>query len=358
MQLEEFKFIYNTVIICFFIIGLFFISNTNKNTTFYNKSQLIIIYIGLLILGLLFGLRTTDVGSDTEMYAWQYKNNFLWADEIDEREPLYPYFIKFLRIFSLDPQFFLVVVAFMYVGFLGLFIKKFEEKIIHTHSKYFLFLGIVAIPCFLSLGINIVRQGISIVFLMNAYNAYRANSTKKKYIFSFLAIVFHSTSLLPLAIFWISTKIKQEKTIIGLYFIGFVIAFLNFGLLDFFRIFSFLYSYDPRFDSYTGGEGVDYIVGFKSQFVVFNTCFLLIGIYVNNIVRTKEYLTLLSYFVIASFVFFMAFQLPYSDRWGIFSWISMPLLVVPLFNQSNRLRPLLYIFFFVIFLFFNFYKSD
>ena len=30
----------------------------------------------------------------------------------------------------------------------------------------------------------------------------------------------------------------------------------------------------------------------------------------------------------------MAFQLPFSDRWGLFSWASIPFLIIPLFYSS------------------------
>lgn len=318
-----------------------------------------IVFVTLTILGVLFATRSNNVGTDTEMYIWQYRNNYLWSDEFDEREPLYPYFIKFLRLFSLDSSFFLFVVAFIYVSFIGLFVKKYEEHSNQKINKYFLFLGILVLPCFLSLGINIIRQGMSIVFLLNAYNAYRAKDVKRKYLYSFISIVFHSTSLLPIILFWVSTKFRNERGIIVLYFLGIFISFLNFGFLDFFKFFPFLYSYDPRFDSYASGLDSDYIVGFKFQFILFNTCFFLIGLYMYYRLRTKDYLLLLSYFGISSFVFFMAFQLSYSDRWGIFSWIAMPLLIVPIFEESQKYnrKPLVYIFFFTIFLFFNFYKS-
>lgn len=317
-----------------------------------------IVFLSLSILSILFGARAVDIGTDTEMYSWQYQNNYLWADESDEREPLYPFFIKTLRLISNEPQFFLFVMSFMFNFFIGNFILNFQSK--EKINKVLFFLSILATPVFLGLGINIIRQGVAMVLLLNAYNAYNEKKYKILFLFAFFSVFFHTPSILPLMIFFISRYVKNIKFTVLIYILGIFLAFLNFGLLDFFGLFSFIYAYDPRFDAYSAGSGWDYVTGFKTQFVVFNTVYFLVGIYIYRIYKEETYFLVLNYFAITSFVFFMAFQLPFSDRWGVFSWISLPILISPLLNLEfkKNSQDLSYLFFVIIFLFFNVYQNS
>ncbi len=104
----------------------------------------------------------------------------------------------------------------------------------------------------------------------------------------------------------------------------------------------------------------------EDQFVVFNTVFLVILSYISRVVLKyhillkEEYDILFRYFLVASFVFFMAFQIPYSDRWGLFSWITIPILMAPVFTFSKtnmKFKTPIVLFFMFIYVFFQVYGS-
>lgn len=105
-----------------------------------------------------------------------------------------------------------------------------------------------------------------------------------------------------------------------------------------------------------------YQIGFKPQFVIFNTFFLFLSLYIRNSLKNdfleKKYTQLIYYYIISSIILFMAFQLPFSDRWGLFSWIVIPFLVIPLFYSpfvKGKIKIHYILMFIAIYVGFNFY---
>lgn len=188
------------------------------------------------------------------------------------------------------------------------------------------------------MSINVIRQGVSLCILLFAYSLWvEGNNNKKIFVLVLFSLAFHSTSIIPFLIFLLCIFIGNFKIIsyfILFYFISVFLAYLNIGFQSFSPLFLDFLGNNRR-SSYFSGESYDYQIGFKTQFVIFNTIFLLIGLYVRNgildIHLKKKYNILISYYIISSIFLFMAFQLPFSDRWGLFSWVSIPFLVIPLF---------------------------
>ena len=118
-----------------------------------------------------------------------------------------------------------------------------------------------------------------------------------------------------------------------------------------------------RFSTYFLNDDGLYQVGFKPQFVAFTTLFLGIGLYMRRqsfmIASTwsTSYDQLLKYFISVSFLFFMAFQIPYSNRWGLFAWIAIPFIVLPCFSKDFKPKTAVIAFFIFLYAFFTLYNT-
>lgn len=247
--------------------------------------------------------------------------------------------------------------SFLYFTGIFFFIKNFVPS---TTNKYFLFVTILSLFFFKTMGINIIRQGIAVVLILNAYNYY----FRKKYLLTgilcVLALNFHLTVIIPIGLFIIAKFVKNIWGGIILYTFGIIISYFGIGLTALINYVPALSGLDPRFQSYINKDrNWLYDVGFKPQFVVFNTFFLIIALLIRkSITETKEkenYNSLINYYTFGSFLFFMAFQIAYSDRWGIFPWISIPILLYPLMKPDvpNGRATVLFIGSVLVFIFFN-----
>jgi hypothetical protein len=188
------------------------------------------------------------------------------------------------------------------------------------------------------MSINVIRQGVSLAFLLLAYSLWVGKKNNIIILLCiFLSLAFHLTSIIPILIFFCSvlmSKIRAFNLLILIYLFSIILSYFNYGFLNFSSVFLDFLGEDRHAD-YFSDEVSDYIIGFRPQFVIFNTFFLLVSLYVKNkltdIDLSYQYNILVSYYIIASVIFFMAFQLPFSDRWGLFSWCVIPLLISPLF---------------------------
>lgn len=319
-----------------------------------NKSTIVLVFILIFLIG----LRGYKVGTDTWNYygRWNKLSNF----EISSDIVFYELMI-FIKNIKLPYQMFLFVVASIYFSLVYRAYYLISKK--NNYNLYLFLFAFLSFFFSISTSINVMRQGLSLVLLVLAYSHLINNNRKKAIIFSVLSLGFHLTAIIPILLWLIVrfTKKIKFKWFLILYIAGIVLSLLNFGVLNFAPFLSeILISIEDKRASYLRGREVDYYVtGFKPQFVVFNTVLLALFLFINkNIKVGKEYESLLRYYIIASFLFFMAFQIPFSDRWGLFGWFAMPILIAPIFNKfkNNKypyLRTLTVLFLIFVFIFFN-----
>jgi len=360
--LEQYNLNYTLFYITISSIVLFLCLALDFRTIKLNKR--IINYLTntiLFLLILIVGLRDYDVGTDTiEYYPYKWQMNLA----SNSSELLMDIILKLVKYFNGSFTIFLLVYSTIYFVF---FYKSFVNYS-KVYKVYPIILFFIFISLFFSesMGINVIRQGVSLAFLAYAYSLWITKFKIIKIIpFIILSFLSHTTSVIPILTFIIINYVfkKQElKYFYVLYVLGIILSVLNIGILN---IVPFLQDFlqDSRRSIYLTSESEKYIVGFKPQFVAFNTIFLLIFIYVNKLLKNKNlnfnYEILLKYYISISFIFFMAFQIPYSDRWGLFSWVSIPFLVAPAFSEyiKPHFKTSIVLFFVLIFTFFKFYDK-
>ena len=351
-----FQSIYALIAFGAFLVSTKILVSNQHRKDFFSSDILPKFFIALMII--IVGFRAYNVGTDTGNYyrAWNYSS---YADVSAD-------FLYYLVMFTVKSigysyQTFLLVDGAIF--FLTLFIAL--KKICH-HYKINLYLVLFAFLSFffsLSLSINVVRQGNSLMFLLLAYALILNKESTKKIVLACLAAVFfHLTALIPIILYFLITKVRYVKAwhCLIIYFGALGLSIANYGVYTLFSDYLIdLLEGDKRL-SYLEEKETKYITGFKPQFAVFNTVFLVIGLYLKKYrVANQDFNAILKYYMLASALFFLAFQIPFSDRWGLFSWVFIPLIIGQFFSlvRPKRFDYILPTFFLIsIFIFFVNYE--
>lgn len=313
------------------------------------------------------GLREYNVGTDTEMYLFQFKYRI---PPDSPTEVMFYLFGQGLKYLQLTFTSFLLLVAFLFFLFLIKSVNKIANQ--YQEVSLLIFFSFVSLFFIQNLAVNIIRQGLSLVLLLYAYSLSLEQSKRKKTMILFIVLAFmtHTTSIIPVLIYILCKSIGKKisiKWFILLYFLGVLLAAANIGVLEIAPFLKEILGADNRKLSYIVSKSSSYTVGFKPQFVVFNTIFLILFSLINSSKKNvkdaewkAKYEVLFKYYLSSSFIFFMAFQIPYSDRWGLFSWMAIPILMVPYYNKlKSRFKfvtPIV-LFFIIIYVFFAIYNN-
>lgn len=318
-------------LISIYALGVALIRDLNFSGKQLTKFSLIIITYIALGYTLLFGLRSDNVGEDTETYMLLFKST---TTENLSTDILHGYLILFIKLFTENERIYLLVMSILFLGAIITSVRLYCRG--NDISKILLFFSIISMFSFQSMGINIIRQGISISFLILAMVLWINRRLVLLSLFSLIiAIGFHFSAIFPLIVIVGLNMIPYLKKIwiaLIIYFVSIILSYLGFGIITILEII-------PGFKLYTvyfSGDTFGYNVGFKPQFVLYNTFFLLIFFVIRSLIKTlnivHHYDKLLLFYLYFSVFFFFCFQIPFSDRMGLFSWLLIPFLLSPIFS--------------------------
>jgi hypothetical protein len=313
------------------------------------------LFIASIAFILLFGFRDTDTGSDTNAYLFMF--NDYTSFSFDSSILIY-YIFELFHVFDFPFQLFLIIMSVLFVGILTVSIIKYSQII--QINPFLIFFSFISLFYFQSLGINVIKQGVSISFLLLAMVNYQQFKNKRIVwiLPCLLSILFHFTSAIAILAYLFIHFFKniKFKWYLLIYLGCILLSFLSLSVLNFKDFFSFLVIDNTKAQEYFSGDNEDYIIGFKTQFVVFNTVFLILFMYIRrNLLQNTYYDNLLKYYLLISSVFFLTFQIAYSDRWGLLSWVAIPFLLAPIFNLNfpKKLQIISSIGLILIFIFFE-----
>ncbi len=201
-------------IINLFIIILLYIILFKFFKTKYSK---LIFCISIFIMfSLIEGLRSFEVGNDTEKYLQFYNmtNNMKWLDitlsKVWSLEPGFGLLMKLCSTFHFPPQLYLFIVAIIINGGLMYFIYKNSDNVF---MSTIIFMGAE----FFSLSFTALRQLIATVIVLNSYNAIKQKKVIKFFLIILLASTFHKTALIFLPVYFLKDiKINKKTIIVGI----------------------------------------------------------------------------------------------------------------------------------------------
>lgn len=337
----DFFAIYNSFYLILVGLYLFLLLLLNSNKVISSKfSNSLIIIISIFFI-VLFGSRSLEIGADTAQYFLYYKD-FIQGD-LKLLDPGFTILISLSSLLGSEGYFFMLAAFFM-VPLCVVFIR------IESKYKIFVFILFLTQFSFLSMGINILRQGVGISFFILASYFYFFKYAKTKALLLFVfAISLHLSLILYLPMYILARRIGLRTGVIIL-IIAIVISCLPFNLLD---TLSSLPLVGRRMDSYLNSDNsIGYRVGFRLDFLLYNSYYILLGLYLvykgKGVIKCFLYQESLILYILLTAVFVLTFKVPYSDRFGVLSWVLIPIIVFPVFYLPKNTRILLLFSFIII----------
>jgi hypothetical protein len=173
----------------------------------------------LVFLGLYFfsALRPFDVGTDTISYVQGYVNPRI---SIQNRNIGYNSLVFFLRYFSEDPRFFLIVVSLIVQLTIFFSIIKF--------TKYPLFASLLYALVFYCLSLNILRQFmVTALFYQFGVTFILKRNFLAYCILMIVLFTFHEMSIILFPLYFLSRRLSSPVFYVGIWIASVVFLFLN-----------------------------------------------------------------------------------------------------------------------------------
>lgn len=365
---DNFNILYNVLYGSSFLIALLAILKLHQDpksavtNMFLSKISVIVIFAFFLLVG----FRDYNVGTDTVSYY--YYNWILDAKSPFSLEILFDLIIKVVKDLDLSFTVFLLFISGLFYYNIRKSFRYFSK--VFQINIFFLFFVFISLFFARSLAINVIRQGLSLSFLLLAYSCWLTNKSFFVWLtLLVVSVITHSTAIIAIVIFFLAFFMKRKlnlSLLIIIYFGSVILAFLDIGILTFAPFLSGFMDSGSNRVAYLTDKTDLYTTGFKPQFVVFNSVFLSLSWYALTSILKKDvllyynYRIIFFYYLISSVIFYMTFQIPYSDRFGLFSWIAIPLLISPYLSYekiSVRYKIPIIIFFLFIYIFFAWYGN-
>lgn len=335
LVLRDYADAHKLVLAIYILFGTFVLKLLlgQKQRFIRNDKNILLTYIFFLIL--FAGTRAKNIGIDTGNY---YNYFFIPAIQVDG------FFAIFTRL-KTDILFELILVftawlnnynavllsiALIFNITIYTFVRKFTNYG-KEGSSLILFLTIASSFSFLNLEINIMRNALALGFVLIAVYYALEEEYRKTFFLLIIGYLFHRTTIILIVI--ISLVIFSKRIKIKYFYVLYILAIGasagGFG----FHVIPFLAelgSEDLQNLSFAGET--NYRIGFRADFVTYNTFFLILFSKFSNQKSIRD-MFLLKYYILASIIFFFNFYIPFSDRFGLFSWLIIPLLLYNIVNE-------------------------
>lgn len=350
LSYSEFIDLFTYVLGGVIIVGSLILRIVEKNKRSFLRHDLTLLVIFTLFIIVIVSTRAFYIdrgfyiGTDTINY---YRGFYLPGIRISSAPEFFNYFqtdilfelIGFLTFPFKSFTFFLTVIALFFNLGLLIFVRKFTNNG-NDGSSFLLFVLFACSFSFLSLEINIIRNSIAFIFILFALYYFSCKYSKYAWLYLLLSYLAHGTSLIPIAailsIFFFP-KIKIKYFII-LYVLAIGLSMAGFGLSSI-PFLSQIQSDD--FQKLSDMATYDYRVGFRIDFVLYNSLFLFLSFKFSDL-KNKTDIFLIKYFVLTSVIFFLNFNIPFSDRIGLYSWIAIPLMLFSTIKNAFPAKHLYY----------------
>jgi len=326
----------------------------------------------IIFFTLFFGLRPENIGADTSSYIDEFRRmsqfdkfeNAINYSKI-ARDYIFVYF-TFLTSQFMSTGFYILTLTSIFMGTIYFLIKKLTSK-----GRLIFIFTFLCFGFFYSMGINIVRSGICAMFsllgtiyLLNIGHKIENKKERviKGFVFLFLGYIFHFSAIIFLLAYLVvrffKLKIKWYYLVTMVFY---VLAYLEFSIKDLPIIGPMIESAE-RLVSYLSGEASQEASGFNLYVIAFQTLGLLYGFYFVRKYKDKEYILINKIYLFLTCGYLFCLEIPYSDRFGVLSWVWLPLILChPFINRNTVLLNKdfeKYVFASLFYLFLTYYRLE
>lgn len=357
--MKEFNLYYNTIYVFLSLSILILLRLYALKAKDYAKINNVVIILFSIVYFFVFSTRSLDVGTDTYRYLKTYNLICRYGFLAYTSDIGFSMFYSFLDVINIEGRDVFYGLSFLYMVPISLAFIFLKDE-----NKAIIFFAFISMFFFKSMGINILRQGISSALFLLALVLYQdKGKVKFSYVLLLLAFFFHAAIVIPVFCFLLSKRLKNITIPLLVYFTCVALSVLNvniIGVLENIPLLNVLF--EERAKGYMVSDNVKgYQIGFRLDFFVFNLIFILIGLYFYQKRNIHDYLpnykTNLYTFLFITSVFVFMFNYPFSDRFGVLSWVLIPFILQPFVLKQIRNAKLnnivVYIISIFIFIFFN-----
>jgi len=320
----DYHSIFSWVLVGFIVITcVLFLGAKNKFQEIV-ISKIMIILFGVFNV-LFWGTRPFTVGADTGNYVRKYHFAEKYLSLSDYLHYLDGDYFFGILVYYLsrigDVNVYLIGISlFTMLGFLAFFMKLTKY---YSHAILGL-LMIASMFSFAGMLSNIIRNGLAIALFLPCTFYFFSKNYKIATLWGIASLLSHQSILLPILGLSLVHLIRIP---LRYYFIVYgacsVMALANIGV----HSFSFIQNLGIlKLNEYVNLDLDFYRTGFRPDFFALNTFFLLI-FWILGKSGGRAFDRYLKLYIVMSSIFFLCFHIPFSDRFGIYSWVLIPVVL-------------------------------
>ncbi len=328
------------IIIPYYILTSIFIIiiETNYKKINLSKNSLYFLYSTPLLIFFSFtSFREYTVGTDTENYLY-FLSKVINSDGLTifstSRFEFLFILISYIASFFESERFYLVFISLIQTIAFFFAIKLWSK------NPAISFLFFCSLFVSYNLGTNILRQGLAIPFALISINYLIEKRIKSFLVFSVISFFFHHTSIIIIIFSFLCINNLKIKNYITFWLISIILLYA--GCFKFIlELGRELFSFNESYKNILSNFSLDsYQVGFRLDFILFSSIPALILLITNRKNLSKKEFFLIKLYFLLNTLFVLVMEIPYSDRFGLYSWILFPLLIPNLikFNKFKLLR--------------------
>lgn len=315
------------------------------------------LWIASFVLVYLFGSRGYDVGTDTfryyDSYTYMMRQTTLEAalgTPHIGRDPVFNLVIYGLSKFLGVREYFYVVASLCVLPI------TVAICILTRRNRLLLFFGFLSLFIFPNLGINIVRNGMSLAFLVLAAVYYFQENKRGVIISLVVSLLFHASTVLVIVAIIGVRLIKHYTVIWVLFLLTAALGIVGIGIQHMPVVGSYIGAID-RLSAYLQGD--ESIARLPLTTFGMLTLTAIYHFIMSRQLKDPNYLFIGKVFLLVTCIYFFTSTLSYSYRLAIYAWIFVPILLAyPLLKQPvfKRLPSVILFLLFLCFELFSMYQ--
>lgn len=299
----------------------------------------LLVFICLVAIVLVIGMRDVSVGTDTVNYVRNYYRVRDCACLEGKFEPGFQILTFLVASTGVSSATYLSILAALLVLLVWLFLNNMSQmfnysNVIVWKTRLATLIFILISPFFFNASVNVLRHGLSAFFLLNTATFFLRNQWSRVILFGLLAVLFHRTALLYLPLVTVLNVINTERRrrVFYIVLLGLAAAY-SVGLSEeIVKVLSKLTGIDVHgmFANYHA-HVTYYRRGVRWDFLLFS-----LGWFIGGIVANRSFISMLHRPVYEKMVdlyglFLVPFLLfgwgNYSDRLLLVPWQLIPVIV-------------------------------
>ncbi len=299
MSSEVFEILFLSGYFSAIFISLLIVVDLYINRRAHENLQTILLNAYSLYFICIFGFRSFSVGVDTETYIAMFRNADIGFSDLG-----FGIYNLLNRYTFNNDTIFLLGLSALYLIPINLAIKNLTKA-----NRFLLFSCLISYFFFKAMGINTIRQGVAFSFFLWALSV---DKKLTKYLLYFLSVSFHISLLIPIMTFEFSKRLKSLFFPLLVLFACTVSSILN--IPDIKGIFGLDLAIMSRFS-------------IRPDFFLFNMMYGVIGWIIYKHYNSQLVFRYLVCYLLLSGIFFLTFNIGYSDRIGFLAWLFIPLML-------------------------------